>query len=177
MNKYTMSILGLVLTTAASASDLPSKSNPIAPVGKSSTESYDYYVGASFGSIAKTDIKSVYGNLYGNVRGGWEFSDFARVEADYDFHYNKSATLRSHTISGNVIGQYKVGFVPVTPYVLAGVGYRFADVKNEVVYALGAGVRYDVTSEIEADLRYRYITDRDRKRDSNVITIGANYKF
>jgi opacity protein-like surface antigen len=176
MNKYTTSIAALVFATAANAADLPSKSSPSAPT-VSTSESTDFYVGGSIGSKAAWNQNPWYGSLRANVRAGWEVNEFARVEADYDYAWNEDSRLRSHTVTTNAIGQYKIGFVPVVPYALAGVGYRWAEVKNEPVYVAGAGLRYDITSNIEADARYRYITDRKRVRDENVLTLGVNYKF
>ena len=68
-------------------------------------------------------------------------------------------------------------FIPVIPYALAGVGYRLSDVKNEPVWNAGLGVRYEVTSNIEVDGRYRYLSDFKRNRDENILTLGVNYKF
>jgi len=175
MNKYVVTFVGLIFATAASASDIPAKT-PAAPPAPTQ-ESAEFYVGGSLGSKAVTNINPWYDALRVNARAGWEFSEFARVEADYDYAWNESSKLRSHTATTNVIGQYKIGFVPVVPYALAGVGYRWSDLKREPIYVAGAGVRYDITSDIEADVRYRYITDRKRDRDENVVTLGVNYKF
>ena len=177
MNKYVASLVGILATSAVSAADLPSKGDPVAPVKPSATESTDFYVGGSIGSKAAWNQNPWYGSLRANARLGWELNDFVRVEGDYDYAWNEASRLRSHTVTTNAIGQYKIGFVPVVPYALAGVGYRWSETKNEPVYVAGAGVRYDITSNIEADARYRYITDRNRHRDENVITIGVNYKF
>ena len=38
-------------------------------------------------------------------------------------------------------------------------------------------VRYEITSNIEADLRYKYVTDTKRNLHENVVTLGMNYKF
>jgi hypothetical protein len=177
MNKYLLSTAAFIAATAVNAADVPSKSVPLPPTNPTTVASTTYFAGVHIGSNASINQDLWYGSLRGAVRGGWEFSEYARVEGNYDFAWSERSADRSHTVTTNLIGQYKIGYVPVTPYVLAGVGYRWTGVKDEPVYNVGAGVRYDITSNIEVDGRYRYITDKDRKRDSNVVSIGANYKF
>ena len=178
MKKSILTFIGVAAVTSASAADLPRNISPASPsVVLPTTETSSFYIGASIGSVAKTDLNPWYGALRVNVRGGYEFSDYARVEANYDYNYATKSHFAAHILSTNLIGQYKISYVPVVPYVLAGVGYRFSPIKNEIVYNLGAGVRYEITKDIEADLRYKYVTDFKRARDESVITIGANYKF
>ena len=178
MKKSILTFIGVAAVTSASAADVPMRISPRAPILVSSPIiSTPFFVGVSIGSVAKTDLNPWYGSLRFNVKGGYEFSEYARVEANYDYNYATKSHFASHILSTNLIGQYKISYVPVVPYVLAGVGYRFSPIKNEIVYNLGAGVRYEITKNIEADLRYKYVTDFKRARDESVITIGANYKF
>ena len=177
MNKYLLSTVAFVAATAVNAADLPSKTAPLPPTIPTTEASTQYFAGLHIGSNATTTQDLWYGSVRGAVRGGWEFSEYARVEANYDYTWSELSAARSHTVTTNLIGQYKIGYLPVTPYVLAGVGYRWSGIKDEAVYNVGGGVRYDVTSNIEVDGRYRYVSDKDRKRDSNVVSIGANYKF
>ena len=176
MKKKFLAIIGLLVSTAVNAADIPSRSNPIAPVSPVA-HTNPFFVGVHLGSAVSTHINPWYGALRVNVRGGYEFSDYARVEANYDYNYATKSHFAAHILSTNLIGQYKISYVPVVPYVLAGAGYRFSPIKNEIVYNLGAGVRYEITKDIEADLRYKYVTDFKRARDESVITIGTNYKF
>lgn len=177
MNKYVASLVGIFAASAVSAADLPSKGNPIAPSKPTTSESTSIYGGFSVGSLASTSLSPWYGGAYTNARLGWELNEYVRLEGDYDFAWNETSNRRAHIVTGNVIGQYKIGFIPVVPYALAGAGYRWSGIKNEPVYVAGAGVRYDIDSNFEIDARYRYITDADRKRDANVMTLGVNYKF
>ena len=176
MKKKFLAVIGLLVSTVVNAADIPSRSIPTAPVSPVA-DTNPFFVGVHFGSAVSTHINPWYGALRVNVRGGYEFSDYARVEANYDYAWNENHLFRSHTLSTNLIGQYRVSFLPVVPYVLAGAGYRFSPIKNEIVYNLGAGVRYEITSNLEADLRYKYVTDYKRSHHENVITLGVNYKF
>jgi opacity protein-like surface antigen len=109
--------------------------------------------------------------------GGHEFNNFMRAELDYDYKNSNRVKERSHAFVANGIGQMKLAFHFCSPYGIAGVGYRFSDAKNEAIYNVGAGVRYELTSNIDIDARYRYVTDFKRKQDENVITVGGSYKF
>ena len=175
MNKYTISLIAILASTAAMASDLPSKSAPTPPVRAISYSQDDFFVGAHLGSKAMETAP--WGTVRTNIRGGWEFSNFARLEADYDHASGKNKRQRSDSFTTNLIGQYKLDNVPITPYGLIGGGYRWSGLKDETIYNVGGGVRYNITNNLEADLRYRYITDADRSRDENVVTLGVNYKF
>lgn len=170
-------IAGLFATTAAVAADLPARSAPVAPVRQVVYEpTYPFFVGVHVGG---TFLNSNYNlndaNVNGNLRGGVELNRFTRVEVNYDYSHDSVSQFRTNTVTGNLIGQYRFG--PVVPYVLGGIGYRWSGFKDEFVYNFGGGVRYEFTSRIEADLRYRYITDRDRRFDQSVVTAGLNYKF
>jgi len=134
------------------------------------------YGGLYTGSLAKKS-DPWYGNLYlgGNI--GYQLNSFARVEATYDYNRTLKADDRNHAVTGNFITQLDVSWLPITPYALAGVGYRWSDVKNEYIWNVGGGVRYPINDSIDLDARYRYISNFDRDTKSNVVTVGVNYKF
>jgi opacity protein-like surface antigen len=166
----------LALSSVALAVDLPSKTTPAAPTAPSLFSETSYYVGGFIGSEPKK-VEPWYGALRGGVNAGYNVTSYAAVEAMYEYNYNPLKAQRSNAGYINGIGQLKVPFIPVVPYVLAGAGYRFADIKNEAVWNVGAGVRYELTSNIEVDGRYRYLSDFGRKRDENILSVGVNYKF
>ena len=178
MKTFTKSMVALMaMSTVALAADLPSKSQPTAPASVPSA-SVPYFVGASTGFVTDSSLDwSKINNL--GVRGGYEFNSLFRAEVTYDYQNEavKVATKLkpSHLVATNGVVQYKFG--PVIPYVLAGVGYRTNKVKDDTVVNVGAGVRYPVTKNFEADLRYRYVADFDRVREDNVFAAGFNYKF
>ena len=172
------------LTTAAAAlvsmatvtfgADLPRRAAPAAPAAAVAT-SPSFYVGARVGSLSN-QIDSWNGRVTGGLTGGYEVNNFIRVEGNYDYSHSNQVLNRNHIVTGNAIGQYKIGF-GVVPYALAGIGYRWSDLSNEAVWNVGGGARYDSAYNIEVDLRYRYIADFDRVRENNVVTLGVNYKF
>lgn len=171
-------LAGLLFSTAAIAADLPSRTAPMPPQRPVFTEPTNpFFVGVHVGATFSNDNYRIGDdqNYNINVRGGWEFSPYARLEANYDYSYNTYSPFTTNTVTGNLIGQYRFG--SVVPYVLAGVGYRWSGFSDQFVYNFGGGVRYEITRQVEADLRYRYIADNDNRYNQNVVTLGLNYKF
>jgi opacity protein-like surface antigen len=170
------SIVATFLATSAIAADLPSKSAPVPPtriadpMGDTS-----WYGGLAVGGIYGT--KPWYDDVRVTASGGYEFGSLARAEVTYDYKHSNHSNNRAHTFMGNGIAQMKLPFFNVVPYAIAGAGYRFADLKNEGVWNVGAGLRFELSPSIDLDGRYRYISDFKRKQDENVVTLGASYKF
>ena len=178
-NALKIATFALIATaTTALADGLPSvTSAPAAPKPPViSTSDTTFYAGVYAGSIAKKS-DPWYGNTYVGGNLGYQFNSFARVEATYDYNRGVSAGEGSHALIGNLILQYDVSWLPVTPYALAGAGYRWAPIKNEYVWTVGGGVRYPISDSFDIDARYRYISDFDRYNPANVVTLGINYKF
>ncbi len=179
MKTFTKSVVALfVLSSTAIASDLPSRSQPKAPAPVAASWSTPYFVGVSGGSFTDGSLDWKKINNFG-VKGGYEFNPYFRGELAYDYNHDavtvSGKNHPSHTIGANGVVQYKFG--PFVPYAIAGVGYRYSELKNEPVFTVGAGTRYEVTKNLEADLRYRYVADFDRSRETNILTAGVNYKF
>ena len=166
----------LALSSVVAAADLPSKTQPAIPSVKSISGDATYYVGGFVGSEPKR-VEPWYGTLRGGVNAGYFLTTFAAVEAAYEYNYNPVKALRSNTVYANGIGQMKLPFIPVVPYAVAGVGYQMNDSKDQTVWNIGGGVKYEVTSNIDLDVRYRYVSDFDRKTHGNAVTLGAAYKF
>ena len=99
------------------------------------------------------------------------------MEFGYDRFDNKSKALKSDVVTGNAIAQLPLNLFNVTPYALAGVGYKWSDAKDEYIYNVGGGIRYSLSKNIELDARYRYISDFKNERNTNAFTAGVNYKF
>lgn len=173
-NFLTTLLLTSVIGTSAVAGDLPSRTTaPLPPQRPVVTSDAGFYAGVR-GGVVFTDNVAVGAGV------GYQFSSFVRAEANYDYlnnDKNNTNGLSSSVVTGNLIGQYPFAQLPLTPYVLAGVGYRWADVKNEPVWNVGAGVRYGVTKNVELDARYRYVSSYQNERQGNVFTVGLNYKF
>lgn len=178
--KKTISALALTLiATSAIASDIPSRIAPIAPVAPVAAFVSDPrgWVGVNGGFSVHDGFNRESPWTFGIV-GGYNVTRLAvvnlGVEATYD--YKKGNT---HTAIGNVITSIPVG--SFTPYVLAGVGYRWDNsgmrAINEGVWSVGAGVKYAITRNVELDARYRHIEDFNLARPDDRVTLGVNFKF
>ena len=157
--------------TSAMAADLPGKSAPAAPSPIFASKSF--YAGVNGGGIV-TDGISVDTPWTVGLVGGYNVSNIGpvavSVEGTYDYSKNKT-----NDVAGNIVGGYSFG--SVTPYALVGVGYRFADFRNEAIWNVGVGVKIAVTSSIDVDTRYRRVDNFDRNIGEDRVTIGVNYKF
>lgn len=172
MKKSFLVLAAVVASGAALAGDLPSRTTAPLPPERPVADS-GFYAGVR-GGVVFTD------NITAGVGAGYQFNKFVRAEANYDYLNNDKNSvngLSSSVVTGNVIGQYPLGSFPLTPYVLAGVGYRWSDAKNEPVWNVGAGARYAVTKNVELDARYRYVSSFQNERQGNAFTLGLNYKF
>lgn len=172
MRKLLIAVATLAATSAF-AGDLPSrKTAPLPPTREVQSDS-GFYAGIR-GGVVFTD------NVTVGAGAGYQFNKFVRGEVNYDYlnnDGNKVNGMSSSVVTGNVIGQYPLAQWNLTPYALAGVGYRWSDFKNEPVWNVGAGVRYGVTKNVELDARYRYISSFQNERQGNAFTLGLNYKF
>lgn len=177
MKSVKYSIIAALFSGSAFATDLPSKAPPLPPVRVVDVISDNsVYGGLAVGGIYN-DTNKWYNDIRLSVMGGYEFNSLMRAEIDYDYKNSNRVKDRSHSLVANGIGQIRMPFIAVIPYGIAGVGYRFSETKNEPIYNVGVGVRYELTSNIDLDGRYRYVADFKRKHDENILSIGANYKF
>jgi opacity protein-like surface antigen len=176
--KKTIVAFALALSTvSAAASDapsVPSRSAPTAPVAKS-IASPNFWVGVNAGGFVNNGINGIEDAPWNvGVVGGYNFFKIGPVglgvEGTYD--YKKGDT---QDVVGNVIGSFAFG--SITPYGLAGVGYRWADVKNEKIWNVGGGVKYSFARNMEVDARYRRVEDWDRTKHDDRVTLGVNFKF
>ena len=174
--KKTLATLALVLSTATAfatdTSSIPSRTNPTAPIGGSLVEP-KMWVGVNVGGAVSDGINRDAPWTVGVV-GGYNVVRLGPlglgVEGTYDYKHGDT-----QDIAGNVITSMKFG--SFSPYGLAGVGYRWSDVKNEKTWNVGGGVKYAISRNIEVDTRYRRIEDWDRARPDDRVTIGVNFKF
>jgi opacity protein-like surface antigen len=174
--KHTIAALALIATAAsAMAADVPSRAEPAAPKAPTALSDKSFYVGFNAGALVTDGFKKDAPYSVGVV-GGYKVFGFGPVgltaEAAYDYDKNKN-----HTVAGNAIGSYKIG--ALTPYALAGVGYRnYHDAtKDEAIWNVGGGVKYALTSAFELDGRYRRIEGFNSKNIEDRATVGVNYKF
>jgi len=181
--KFKSIIVGLAVAVGmfgtAFAADLPSRTRaPIPVFVESSTTGFFAGVRAGYGFNAHLPV------LGANV--GYDFG-LVRAELNYDrLGIDHGANL----FTANAIGQYRLG--ALTPYVLAGVGYAnvsknlwFLPTYNTAVWNVGGGARYNLTSNIAIDARYRYVQGfkdynfplyNSRLRE-HILTAGVEYRF
>jgi opacity protein-like surface antigen len=174
--KHTIAALALIATAAsAMAADVPSRAEPAAPKAPAILSDKSIYVGFNAGALV-TDGFNKNAPYSLGVVAGYKVFGFGPVgvtaEGAYDYDKNKN-----NTFTGNVIGSYKIG--ALTPYALAGAGYRnYHDAtKDEAVWNVGGGVKYAITSSIDADARYRRFEGFDSKNTEDRATFGLNFKF
>jgi opacity protein-like surface antigen len=173
MLKSIITLAAIVASTAALATDLPSKKEAPAPAF-TQAQNNPFYVGIRGGDLYKNEVNNW--TVGGNA--GYEVNKFARVEVNYDRLNNKDIkALKTDAVTGNAIAQLPFNLFNITPYALAGVGYGWSDYKNGGIYNVGGGVRYGVTNNVELDARYRYISDFKNEITTNAFTAGVNYKF
>lgn len=180
INNKIAALFGLIASVAATsaiATDLPSRTNVPFPSTREYVDLYQpqFHVGGYIGS-------RVADNAYWNnsarlgVVAGWQPFSYMRLEGAYEYGWNNTRWSRnSNTLFMNAVAQYPVG-LSFTPYVLAGTGYRWA-VRDSTVWNIGGGIRYNLTQNVEADLRYRYVSDYNMRNHENVISLGLNYRF
>ena len=175
MNKLITSFVALVAATAANAADLPSKTAPAAKPVATDTEK-NVYGGLNGGFVVTDGINKNSPWAIGIV-GGYNVYRFAGItvagEGTYD--YSKGDV---NTFVVNSVVNYDAGFV--TPYVLAGIGYRNEPHNNRTVYNYGGGLKYAISTSIDLDGRYRRTEDLKTTAGSKAedrVTLGVNYKF
>ena len=175
--KHTITALALIASVAsAMASDVPSRAEPAAPKAPVSVSDKNYYVGFNAGALV-TDGFNKNAPYSVGVVAGYKVFGFGpvAVTAEGAYDYDKS---KNNTFSGNVLASYKIG--ALTPYALAGAGYRYYDAranKDEAIWNVGGGVKYAITSSIDADARYRRFEGFDSKKTEDRATFGLNFKF
>jgi opacity protein-like surface antigen len=176
MNKLIISFVALVAASAANASDLPSKTTPSAPKAVVADTEKNVYGGLNGGFVVTDGINKNSPWAIGIV-GGYNVYRFSGITVAGEGTINHSKG-DVNTFVGNAIAGYDVGFV--TPYVLAGLGYRNEPHANRDVYNYGGGLKFPITSTIELDGRYRRTEDlktTPKSKAEDRVTFGVNYKF
>lgn len=171
--------------TAAMAADLPSRKS--APVAPAYVEPFKrVYVGVNGGMYGSEVTTGTAGAVL-----GYNFNQNIAGELSYDYTFGTNAYRANSLVLGNVLVGQQFGVVK--PYVLAGAGYQFTDGigrngfhwntlkdNGRAVYALGGGVKFELSPSFEVDTRYRYVNAFDSKyqtKPENRLTVGVNYKF
>lgn len=168
MKKIIMAAVGLLATFGvATAQDLRADRS-------------GFYIGGTVGSTMQDTSQTNLGGV-----AGYQINRFFRVEGTYDY-LPTTVGPNGHVLALNGIAQYRIPSSVLTPYVLGGVGAGIdgfgtaggGDVQT--LYAVGGGVRIAVSTNVELDARYRYLSHFGTSAGSanaNVVTVGANWRF
>ena len=103
---------------------------------------------------------------------------FIGVETGYTHVFNTLAP--SEIWTGDVVLSVPVDGVKVVPFALAGAGYKWQPTLNNAnqgVWEVGAGLKFDVSSDLALSAQYKYQQGFNDKIDSSVVTIGTALKF
>jgi opacity protein-like surface antigen len=143
------------------------------------------FVGAGVGSNWQTNT-----NYNVNLVAGYQYNRFLASEVTYDFTRlnntrNRGAVGNGQMVMVNAVAGYTVPGTRLTPYALAGAGVgwnRMGDQStgdNVALYNVGAGVRLAMSSNIDADVRYRYVGafNDNLFGNSHLVTAGVRYRF
>jgi opacity protein-like surface antigen len=118
---------------------------------------------------------------------GYRFNDNLRADLRADWSGNYSVApgsdMNISSVLGNMYFDWPTG-TAFTPYVGAGVGYGYADIKNApnldgMTYGLMAGVGIDVTQNVAIDVGYRFreILTNGPDPFTNEVTAGVRFSF
>jgi opacity protein-like surface antigen len=160
-------LMTLLLSTTAMAADFSYPKPPIRPftINEQKMNVLDSYATVTSGSTFNQSYTfggnigtRIYGPLFG--------------EASYDY------INRNHKVDNRIVGN-AVLMQPLTygtVYGLIGAGYTTR--VDKWVWNVGVGYRLPVVSNVDLDVRYRYVSRFDnRKMNDNVLTVGVVYKF
>lgn len=110
-------------------------------------------------------------NRHANVGAsfGYRFGDNFASEMTYDY-----VTGGNHFLFGNILAGLK--FDKISPYAIAGLGYRWAD-NHEPVWNAGIGVNFAISENVSTDTRYRYINNFSHSNEDQIFSIGLVYNW
>lgn len=171
----------ILFASVASAANLPEKK--VAPTPPVIEAPASWYVGVNAGGNVRSDqnVQNTPASVGGVV--GYNFHPRVALEATLDQVFPKNgANAQTRGMVNTVLSPFHEVF-GFTPYVLAGIGGQTSDIRDgrnasKAVYNVGGGVKYAITKNWDADLRYRYVnTLNNTNRDTNVVSFGVNYKF
>jgi len=148
MMKYISALAGVMLATSAMAKDL--------------------YVTGTVGTQVKGTGDAVVG-----VALGSEVHKNLRVEGAYEY----DADSKGNRLFVHALPQAQIPGTTLTPYALVGVGVDLESLDSRPLYALGGGVRVELTKTMDLDLRYRRVDNTDNTDKRETVTAGVSVKF
>lgn len=135
-----------------------------------------FYVGINGGSTFESNSDFTIGGLV-----GYQLTPNFAAELAYDFN-QRSNQDNGQLLMVNAVAGYPMFNNRVTPYALAGLGAGFDYFGNsngnaETVYNVGGGVRINLVSSVDLDVRYRYVSTFNDGNDANMLTGGLTFRF
>jgi opacity protein-like surface antigen len=173
----------ILVSSVASAANLPEKKvTPTAPI-PAVTAPESWYVGVNAGGNVRSNqnVQNTPGTAGFVV--GYKVNQHFAYEATLDQAFKKNDTQEQTRGMINGIVSPFGSVYGFTPYALGGIGTQTNDIRDgrnaaKVVYNVGGGVKYAISTNWEADARYRYVnTLNNTNRDANIFTLSLNYKF
>jgi len=156
MMKYLFALAGVLMATTAAASDL--------------------YVTGGLGTRVKGSSDAVV-----SLALGKETHKNLRVEAAYEHDTTDTirgpASSKSNRFFAHALPQVQVPGTALTPYVLVGVGVDLESLDSRPLYALGSGLRVELTKSTDLDLRYRRVDNVNNGDKREVVSAGISLKF
>lgn len=145
--------------------------------GAAHAQNSGVYVGAG-AAVQGTSVNDA--QWGGTATIGYRVNRFLSVEGLADFSAGTGTLRGNQAVFGVVTAGIPVG--PVTPYVLAGVGYGFNGLsfrQNDplALWTAGAGVRYAMSPRWELDGRWRRIESFNGDASADRFTVGVNFRF
>jgi opacity protein-like surface antigen len=146
-------------------------------VGTAHAQNTGLYVGAG-AAVQGTSVNDA--QWGGTATVGYRLNRFLSVEGLADFGASTGTLRANQAVFGVVTAGVPVG--PVTPYLLAGVGYgfnglSFTENDPRALWTAGAGVRYAMAPRWELDGRWRRIESFNGVASADRFTVGVNYRF
>ncbi len=148
MNKIIVGLIGVMMSTSVMAADM-------------------YVTGTAGTAVLGRGDSNV------GLAVGKELGKNFRVEAAYTYDVD----TKENTLFGHAIPQMTLPGTTLTPYVLAGVGVNLDELNEKMLYAVGAGVRVEISKSLDVDLRYRLTDTLDKNDKREFVTVGLSYKF
>jgi opacity protein-like surface antigen len=179
-NILTAAFLTMAVSAASAASLPEKKATPTAPAVEAPSS---WYVGVNAGGNVRSNqnVQNTPGDVGGVV--GYKVAPGFNIEATLEQAFKKGRDGKEQRAMINGVVESPFAYFGFKPYVLAGIGAQEKDIKNglsgtKTVYNVGGGVKYEINKSWDLDTRYRYVnTLNNTNRDSNVVTVGVNYKF
>lgn len=148
MNKIIGGLLGVMMSTSVMAADM-------------------YVTGSAGTAMAGRGDTNV------GLAVGVELGKNLRVESAYTYDVDN----KENTLFGHFVPQARIPGTTLTPYVLVGVGVNFDQMNEKPLWAVGGGLRVEISKSLDVDFRYRLTDNMDKNDRRGYVSAGLSYKF